>query len=106
MIIGNIATLTAANKGLVAAVAWFIGASLFPILMAVAGTRLLRGNGLIWGSVTLALLVFDFLVYRQELAPAQAIASVCVKAALVALIINGLRGALVVQSMDRSDLRA
>jgi len=105
MTIGNIATLTAANKGLVAAVAWFIGASLFPILMAVAGTRLLRGNGLIWGSAALAVLVFDFLAYGQELASVQAITSVCVKAVLVALIINGLRGALVLQNMDSSDLR-
>jgi len=72
MTIGNIATLTAANNGLVAAVAWFIGASLFPILMAVAGTRLLRGNGLIWGSAALAVLVFDFLAYGQELASVQA----------------------------------
>ncbi|HWU15915.1 MAG TPA: hypothetical protein VN157_18105 [Caulobacter sp.] len=105
MTVGNIASLTVANKGLVAAVAWFVGASLFPILMAVAGTRLLRGNGLIWGSAALAMLVFDFLVYGQELASVQAITSVCVKAALVALIINGLRGALVLRNMDSSDLR-
>lgn len=100
MTIGNIATLAAASKGLTAAAAWFVGASLFPTLMAVAGIRLLKGKGLIWGSAALAFLALDFVLYRQELNSVQTVTSLVVKAVLVVLIINGLRGALALRNMD------
>ncbi|WP_343699811.1 hypothetical protein [Caulobacter sp.] len=103
MTIGNVATLSTANKGHAAAAAWFFGASLFPVLVTVAGIRLLNGKGLIWGSAALALLVLDVVLYRQDFSSVQAVTSLVVKAVLVVLIINGLRGALALQTMDSKE---
>ena len=103
MTIGTIVTLIAAPKGIVYAAAYFIGASLIPIFLAVAGARLWRGEGMVWGSVAVAAVAFDLVVYAPELNSIQAIAAVTVKVALVLLMINGVRGALAIRHVDYSN---
>lgn len=104
MTIGTIATLIVEPKGIVRVAAYFVGASLIPIVLAVAGTRLLRGEGLIWGGTAAVIVAFDLVFYFPELNTVQAITAVIVKMALLVIMINGVRGALAIQNVDYSQV--
>ncbi len=77
MTIGNIATVITAHKGPEALPLGSLASASSSILMVVAGSACWSGKGLIWGSAALALMVFDFVVYGQELTSVHAITSVC-----------------------------
>lgn len=106
MTIGTIATLIVEPKGIIRAAAYFLGASLIPIVLAVAGTRLLRGEGLIWGSAAVAAIAFDLVFFFPELNSVQAITAVSVRTALLLLMINGVRGTLAIRNVDYSNASA
>lgn len=103
MTIGAVATLILEPKGLLRAAAYLVGASLIPVVLAVAGTRLLRGEGLLWGSAAAVTVAFDLIFYFPELNSVQAITAVIVKMTLLLLMINGVRGALAIRNADSSN---
>jgi len=106
MTIGTISTLIVEPKGIARAAAYFVGASLIPIVLAVAGTRLLRGEGLIWGSAAAATVAFDLIFYFPELNSVQAITAVSVRMVLLVMMLNGVRGALAIRNVDYSNASA
>lgn len=121
-IIGNIASVSFADKPVDSAIAWFIGASLFPLFLLVAGIRLWRHSGLVWGSLAAHLLAFDLIVvmvaptawavnayvplmtkltaYPLAAAQVAVVAGMVIKVAILALVINGLRGALALRTLE------
>jgi hypothetical protein len=124
--LGNFATSYFANKPIDDAVVWFLGASLIPVFVGVAGIRLWRYGGWIWGSLANLVVAADLISAAVNLgptidgytrltagAPSTAIAmkaamftGFAIKIAIVAFIINGVRGALALEKVDYSnDLR-
>jgi len=92
--------LAFANKDFGHAVAWLAGAAIIPALIAIAGFRLLGGNGRLSGSVAVLLVALDFgFVGRTVLSPALAV-SLVVKAVLLLFMANGVRGALALRQVD------
>jgi len=103
MTIGSIATLIVEQKGLFRAAAEFVGASLIPIVLVVAGVRLLRGEGLFWGIAAAAIIAFDIFFYFPETVSLQSITSIALKVAILLLVMNGVRGALAIRNADTSN---
>jgi hypothetical protein len=103
MMIGTIATLIVEPEGLLRAAAHFVGASLIPIVLAVAGTRLLRGEGLVWGIAAATILAVDIVIYFPQQIALLTMISVVVKVSAFLLIGNGVRGALAIRNADNSN---
>jgi predicted membrane-bound dolichyl-phosphate-mannose-protein mannosyltransferase len=100
MTIGNIASVSVADKPLDNAIVWFIGASLFPIFLVAAGRRLWRGEGWIWGSLASLLVALDLALFTPEPRSINAVVAVVVKVALLTAMANGTRGALALRKVD------
>src|SRR5438270_10750808 len=49
--LGNIFVVSSAGKPIDDAIAWFIGQSLLPVLLVIAGIRLWQNKGWVWGSL-------------------------------------------------------
>lgn len=103
MTIGNIASVSVADKPLDNAIAWFIGASLVPVLYVVAGIRLWKGEGWVWGSLAGLAFLLDLALYGPEPTSMQAATALTVRAALFILMVNGVRGALALRTVDYSE---
>ena len=124
--LGNFLTVSLSGKPLDLAVVWFIGANLFAIFLLIAGIRLWRRAGWIWGSLAALLVLVELAMslldprwvtnaYQPIIATVTSFASIAATAALVAsllvklvlfvLISNGVRGALALRKLgDRDDL--
>ena len=100
MTIGNIIGVSAADKPLGNAIAWIIGASLIPAILLVAGLRLWRTKGWIWGSLAALVVGLDFALLSPAPTSINAVSALVIKIALLALIVNGVRGALALQKID------
>ena len=100
MTIGNIASVSVADKPFDNEIAWFIGASLVPILYLVAGVRLLKGEGWICGSLAVIAFALDLVAFGPERTSIQAATVLAVKATLFILVANGVRGALALRAVD------
>jgi hypothetical protein len=103
MTIGNIASISMAGKPVGNAVAWFIGASLIPLLYLVAGFRLRQGEGLIAGSLGILFFLLDFVFYSPATFSSQAIGSLLARVVLLILVVNGLRGVLALRTVDYNE---
>jgi hypothetical protein len=98
---GNILMLVAANKPLANAIAWFIGASLIPCVLILASCLFWKGRGAVLGSIALLIIVVDLIIYGQPASPNvpyNVIAALLVKAVILLLIVNGVRGAISLNS--------
>jgi hypothetical protein len=120
--LANVFVVSSSGKPLDNAVVWFMGQSLIPILLVVAGIQLWRHKGWIWASVASAIVVLDLIgallstyprTYATALvakfAPnvplavkAALITGLIVKVGLVMLILNGARGAFALRNVDNS----
>ena len=100
MTIGNIASVSVADKPLDNAIAWFIGASLVPILYVVAGIGLWKGEGWVWGSLAALAFALDLAAHGPEPTSIQAATALAVRAALFIVLVNGVRGALALRTVD------
>lgn len=98
--IGNIASVSVADKPLDNAIAWFIGASLPPILLVVAGIRLWRSASWIWGSLATLVVALDLALLGPEPTSITTTAALIAKSALLILMVNGVRGALALRKVD------
>lgn len=98
--IGNIISVSAADKPLDNAIAWFIGASLPPILLVVAGIRLWRSASWIWGGLATLVVALDLALLGPAPTSVIAITAVSVKTVLLILMLNGVRGALALRTVD------
>jgi hypothetical protein len=76
--------------------AWWAGASLFPLLFVVAGFRLLQGQGRFVGTVVILLTLIDLVVYGLL----TTVASLIFRLVLILLIANGVRGAFALSKGD------
>jgi len=121
--LGNLFTVSMAHKPLDHAIVWFVGQSVLPIFLLVAGVRLWRRGGWIWGSVAGLFVTVDLASAMLNLgptidayttmtasAPAAAVAAktalftgFVVKVVIVMLIINGVRGAVALNKVDYSN---
>ena len=122
--LGSLLTVSLAGKPLDNVIAYLIGASLLPILLLVAGIRLWRHAGWIWGGVAgvivaseLAAALFApeavtnaYTPIMAKVAPSPSIAaeaamlaSFAVKIAILGFITNGIRGALALRRVDYSN---
>jgi hypothetical protein len=120
--LANIFVVSSAGKPIDDAIAWFIGQSLLPVLLVIAGIRLWQNKGWIWGSfaalaVTLELIGAFLSTYSQayytalmaKFAPdvplavtAALVTSLIVKVGLVMLILNGVRSAFALRKVGNS----
>jgi hypothetical protein len=66
----------------------------------MAGLRLWLDKGWIWGGVASFFVALDLALFAPELTSIGAVTSVVVKVVLLALIINGARGALAFRMID------
>ncbi len=122
--LGSLLTVNLAGKPVDNAIAYLIGTNLLPILLLVAGIRLWRHAGWIWGGVAglivaselAAALIAPAAVTNAytpivaKVAPSPSIAAdaalvaaFVVKIAILALIANGIRGALALRRADKSN---
>lgn len=105
--IGNIFRVATADKPVDAAIVWFVGASLIPVLFIAAGIKLRKGEGWILGSLAALTLVLDFAVWGRPASnsglfyTSYAYSSLIVKTILLLFILNGVRGILALQRNDR-----
>ena len=97
---GMIAYLLVANKPLAVAIAWTVGAGTIPFVVAAAGLRLIMGKGRIVGSIAVLLVAFDVASVGSSGMTANIASYVTVSVALLILMINGVRGAFALQSVD------
>lgn len=98
MTFGNFESLSVADKSFGQSLAWFTGASILPVLIAVAGIRLCQGIGWMWGSIASFFMVLDLALYTSEPTSISGITAVVIKIALAIVILNGARGAFALQS--------
>lgn len=121
--LGNVTIFNMVDKPLDQAVAYFIGASLLPILLVVAGIRLGRHDSWRWGIVAALivaldlgeallvpaanpvgaykLMMADFVAFPSVAAQVASVFSIMTKLAVLALVINGIRGALAARDFER-----
>jgi len=100
--LGNVVHLSGHDYNIIVFTAGFIGASLIPILFVVAGVRLLQNDGWIAGSVVALIIVMDFAVFGTPTSPSPA-ATVIIRAIMLVLIVNGVRGALALRDHKLAD---
>jgi hypothetical protein len=105
-LLGSVIFVALSGKSIGHSVAWLIGASIVPIIIAVAGARLIRGNGRISGSVSIVLMILDVAMAKIEIVSPQLISSLVVTTALLIFILNGVRAAFALRHVDyRQSLR-
>jgi hypothetical protein len=120
--LGNIASVSVTNNSLDNAIAYFIGASLLPLLLLVAGIRLWRHRSWAWGTLASLLVGIDLVVVlaaptawatdaylplmtgltARPLVAAQTavVAGIVIKVAILALVANGARGAFALRTIE------
>ncbi|MCW3845821.1 hypothetical protein OF829_01110 [Sphingomonas sp. LB-2] len=102
--IGNFAFLSVADKPLGNAVAWFIGASLIPLLFLVGGIRLWQAKGWIGGGLAGLALILDSALLGASPTSIQSVTAFLIRAVLLALIVNGVRGTLALRIVGDKEL--
>lgn len=100
VIVGMAITLAVSGKTPGHAIVWTMGAGVVPMLFAIAGIRLLRGQGRLSGSAAAVILILDFGAIAAEPATILQIGPVMVRLVLLAFIVNGVRGALALHHLD------
>lgn len=100
MTIGNIVSVSAADKPLGNAIAWIIGASLIPAILLIAGLHLWRAKGWIWGSLAALVIGLDFALLGPAPTSINAVTALVIKVTLFMLILNGVRGVLALRKID------
>jgi hypothetical protein len=126
--LGNVTVFGVVSTPLDDAIAYFIGASLLPILLVVAGVRLWRHDSWRWGSVAAVIVLYDlgvavfapatmtigayklamanFVAFPSLAAEVAFVTGIIIKLAILALVVNGIRGAFALRSFERtSELR-
>ena len=102
--IGNFAFLSVADKPLGNATAWFIGASLIPMLFLVGGIRLRQAKGWIAESLAALALILDSALFGPASTPIQSGTAFLIRAVLLILIVNGVRGTLALRIIGDKEL--
>jgi hypothetical protein len=81
--------LASSGKSMGGATAWWFGASMFPLLLVVAGIRLIQGQGRFVGAAVVLLTLADLVMFGLL----TSVASLIFRLILTLLIANGVRGA-------------
>jgi hypothetical protein len=96
LFLGIFGSASASGKPLDDAIAWTVGASVFPLLMIIGGWRLYKGAGwILAGLLALEMTVELLFSTRHPI-------SIVVTAALLGLTLNGVRGVLAIQRVNYS----
>lgn len=108
MTLGNIVILNATHKPLDLAIAWFMGASIIPALYLITGIRLWRGNGAIFGNFAGIVFLLDLGFNSSIPTSIPGAIAIVVRVGLCVLLLNGVRAAHALQTVDYSkeDARA
>jgi hypothetical protein len=88
LMIGNVLTATSSGKAIDSAIAWFVGASIIPVGIAIAGVLLWRERSWKSGCFVVVVMLADLLLYGTG-----DVLGLVVRLALLLVIANGLRGA-------------
>jgi hypothetical protein len=99
--VGIIYTVVHSGKAIGNAVAYTVGASIVPLILVIAGVRLLQGKGRVSGSIAALLLVFD-LAFRPwgSMTLLETSASI-ISLALLIVLLNGVRGSFAVHASEK-----
>jgi hypothetical protein len=96
--IGILVTVSSSGKPLGNAIAWFVGASIIPVAIAIAGLLLWKERNWISGCFVIAVMLGDLLIFG--VATADAIGLV-LRFVLLLIIANGVRGALALRASQK-----
>jgi hypothetical protein len=99
--IGIIYFVVHSGKTIDNAIAYAVGASILPVVLVIAGTRLIRGQGRISGSIAALLLIFDLAFRPWKSMTLAAIGATIVAFALLLVLLNGIRASFALHASEK-----
>ena len=102
MTLGNIISVSNANKPLDNAIAWFFGASLIPILYIAAGVHLRRGEGWKLSSFAATVFAMDLVFFGPSPSSFQNAGALAIRTVLFLFMLNAARSAWALSAADEN----